>query len=77
MSQLRDVQRLVELICPLLAGHSPGVQSAVLADLTAIWLAGHTAFGSTAKTDAMREGLLTQHVELVRMLIPINAGEER
>jgi hypothetical protein len=60
------VARLMGAIKPLLAGHSPAMQGAVLADLLAIWLAGHHAGGETA---AMRERLLAMHIGTVRALV--------
>ena len=46
----------------LLAGHDPAWQSAVLADLLSLWVAGH-------RPD-VREDVLAMHIELVRKLIP-------
>lgn len=63
---------IVERIRPLLAGKHPALQSSVLADLAAIWLAGHDK--------ALRLDLLDAHVALIRELIPVNAtllGTER
>lgn len=71
--------RLVELICPILAGHPPEVQSAVLADLLAMWIAGH--FTPRTNEDEwvndqllaeMRDDLLVEHVKLVRDLVKPN-----
>lgn len=59
------IVEIVERIRPLLAGHHPAIQGAALADLLAIWLAGHPA--------AFREDLLTMHITKVRELIPVNA----
>lgn len=42
---------LVERIKPILAGQSPQVQGAVVADLTAIWLGGHHALLRTEALD--------------------------
>jgi hypothetical protein len=36
-----DSQALANRIKPLLAGHSPFVQGAALAELVSLWLAGH------------------------------------
>lgn len=58
------VDALVERIRPILAGNHPAVQGAVLADLLAIWLAGHPA--------ELRHELLTMHDATVRKLIPVN-----
>ena len=63
--------RLVMQIRPLLAGLDPGVQSAALADLLAMWLAGHIT-DSPQSTEAFREALLADHIELVRRLVPVN-----
>lgn len=64
-SQAIVVQALCRVIKPLLAGHHPRVQSAVLADLLAMWLAGHL-------DHAVREEVLAEHIELVRKLVPVN-----
>jgi hypothetical protein len=53
-----------ERVKPLLAGHPPEVQGAVLADLLAIWLVGHAP--------ALREQMLALHIEMVRELIEPN-----
>lgn len=74
-----EVQRLVEkirpLLFPLLAGHPPEIQGAALADLTAIWLAGHIYDGDAEATAGLRESLLEYHMAAVRALIPIYAKE--
>jgi hypothetical protein len=69
----KDAEAIVERIKPILAGRSPELQGEVLADLLAIWLAGHIAPGDPAATCEMREHLLAMHVDEVRELIPINA----
>jgi len=61
------VQNIVRGVKPLLAGHSPAVQSAALADLLSMWLAAHPDF--------MREDLLQGYVELTRKLIPLTEKE--
>jgi hypothetical protein len=68
-----EVMRLVEEIKPLLAGKSAFVQGAALADLLAIFLAGHIAPGNQAATNQLREDILTMHIEKVRELVPVNA----
>jgi hypothetical protein len=60
------VAKVVDRVCPILAGHHPGIQGAALADLLAIWLAGHPP--------EVREGLLTFHIAQVRQLIAVNAA---
>lgn len=55
-----------------LAGRDPMIQGAVLADLVAIWLAGHIVPTDKDLTNKLREDLLAVHVEHVRKLIPVN-----
>lgn len=64
-SQENEVIATVDRIRPLLAGRSPEVQRAVLADLLAIWVAGHPP--------QLRQGLMDMHIDMVRVLIPLNA----
>lgn len=61
----KTVARIVENVRPFLADQGPHNQGAALADLVAMWLAGHPP--------SIREDLLALHVELVRRLIPVNA----
>ena len=56
------VERATMTAHRLLAGHDPAWQSAVLADLLSLWVAGH-------RPD-VREDVLAIHIELVRKLIP-------
>lgn len=56
--------KLAQEIHPLLAGHHPAVQGAALADLLAMWLAGHDA--------DLRDALLENHIERVIELVPAN-----
>jgi hypothetical protein len=63
----RESQALANRIKPLLAGHSPLVQGAALAELVSLWLAGHYQFGPE-----LSETILQQHIELVRELTPVN-----
>jgi len=61
-----DVERvnlISSLIEPLLKGLHPGEQGAILADLLAIWLAGHPF--------ALHDQLIEAHVRGVRRLIPL------
>jgi hypothetical protein len=60
-------------IWPLLAGHAPEVQGAALADLLAIWLAGHHVAGDEYATRSLRAELLAMHCAAVRTLTAINA----
>jgi hemerythrin len=69
--EARRAQELVEAIKPILAGEAPHIQGAALADLLAMWLAGHVAVGDPEASQAMRETLLTAHIEAVRDLVPV------
>jgi len=40
-AEIRQIRDLIKQIKPLLAGKGPGVQGAVLAWLTAMWVSGH------------------------------------
>ena len=60
-----EVDEVVQACRPILAGRHPAIVSAVLADMLAIWLAGHPK--------PYREDVLRGHIDLVRDLIAINA----
>lgn len=68
-----EIIALVALIRPLLAGRRGEVQGAVLADLLAIWLAGHHVAGDAEATQSLRAELLALHLEGVTKLVPVNA----
>ena len=67
----KETARLVEersqKMQPFLSGLGPMVQGAVLADLVALWLAGH--MGEDA--EQYRELLIAHFLEHVRKLIPV------
>jgi hypothetical protein len=65
-------QELITKIAPLLADNDPAVQSAALADLTAMWLAGHFMNNDLAGTHKLRQLLLHEHIKLIQQLIPLN-----
>lgn len=74
--ETRAATALADSIKPMLAGKGPAVQSVVLADLTALWLAGHRWVGVPSATqEAFREQLLRSHIELVRTLLPFADAE--
>ena len=73
MSEAAEVFEIVARIRPLLAGKPACVQGAVLADLLAMWVAGHHVAGNPAATDEMRARLLSDHFEGVCKLTVINA----
>jgi hypothetical protein len=67
------VAALVDRIRALLADHPPEVQGIVLADLLAIWLAGHYIPDDSNATREERDDLLANHCAMVRKLVPVNA----
>jgi hypothetical protein len=73
MTEAEDLVRKIEL---LLAGKPRLLQSTILADLLATWLAGHFDLsGNRKKTEAMRKQVLEHHLGLVRDLLPFNERE--
>lgn len=70
MPGMDDVETLAKAIKPLLAGKSPAIQGAVLADLLALWLAGHVVPGDPAAAEELRAELLARHVRAVIRLVP-------
>jgi hypothetical protein len=67
-----EAMALVKKIRPLLAGKDPNVQGAVLADLLAMWLAGHVQLGDPEATKRIRQEMLELHIVGVKTLIDIN-----
>lgn len=63
------VMHLVKMVSAQLAGEAPETQGAVLADLAAMWLAGHP--------EASREAILKLHVGAIRRLVPVNLAKQR
>jgi hypothetical protein len=69
---------LMEEIRPHLVGRGAEVQSAALADLTAMWLAGmfltdrQTGELKRGATDRMREVALKVFIKTVKELVPVN-----
>jgi len=55
-------------IQPLLAGHGPELQGAVIADLCAIWIAGHRCSDPVQEAQ-IHEELLALHKKFVRELV--------
>jgi len=62
------VDKLVELVRPILAPYSPEIRGAVLADLMAINLAGFQGIGK----HKVRRDLLRMHNEAIQNLIKVN-----
>jgi hypothetical protein len=67
-----EVEAIVDRIRPILAGNPPELVGGVLADLFAIWLAGHFDVGGRTETAALREALIAQWLETARKLIKPN-----
>jgi hemerythrin len=65
-----QVASLVTRIRRLLKGSDLVVQGAVLADLLANWLTAHTVNFDAQETTALRERMLTMHLNEVRQLMP-------
>lgn len=74
--QAYDADNLVEDISKLLAGHPPEVQSAALADLTAMWLAGMQDLDNpeSAGLLALRRKLFREWCKTVLKLVPPNVA---
>jgi hypothetical protein len=72
-SQAHEVERLVRELGAVLHGRDPAVQSAVLADLLSMWLAGHVNFEDAAAAERHRTSLLLAHMTLVYDLVKPNA----
>jgi hypothetical protein len=67
------VGRLVEQIKAILAGQPPEIQGAALADLLALWLAGHAYEGMPSASARLREALLLKHTAQVLARVPSTA----
>lgn len=59
-----ETQELVNQIAPMLHGRDPGVTGGCLADLLAMWLAGHPDF--------VREDMLAFHMMSTMELVAVN-----
>ena len=71
-TQAEEVEALVNAVRPLFAGKPTGIQGAALADLLAIWLAGHVIRDDPAATERIRADVLEAHLIAVRALVPVN-----
>jgi hypothetical protein len=71
----KDADQALDLVrdCSrLFAGKPAEVQGAALADLLALWLAGHVIVGDPKATERVRKEVLAMHLETVWNLVPIN-----
>jgi hypothetical protein len=66
---------LAESMRPLLSGKGSMLQGAALAELVAMWLAGHIVDGNAKATDRARRTTLRMFVETVVKLIPVMERE--
>lgn len=75
MSARRDATTalsLAERVRPVLAGNPPDIIGAALADLVAMWIAGHFDTRGAIETAKHREQLIGQWLDTVRQLIEVN-----
>jgi hypothetical protein len=68
-----ETLEIAERIKPLLAGREPVLQSAILAELLSILLAGHWIPGEPEETATLRRTILATHCTLVLELTEVNA----
>ena len=66
-------EALAEKIAPMFAGLDPDIIGAALADLTAIWLAGHRIVDDGLATAQLRDEVLRAHTRVIRKLTTLNA----
>jgi hypothetical protein len=67
MIDIGEMERTSRQIRAILAGRDPRAQSAILAELLSIWVAGLHPL--------LRAQLLTDHIALVQRLIPVSEKE--
>jgi hypothetical protein len=67
MPKIPEQIELVDKIKPFLTGHDPSIQGAALAELLALWLAGHHP--------DLRHEMLDLHIDTVRELVPVAEAE--
>ncbi len=67
------IKAIVTALSRHLVGLRPEIQGAALADLLAMWLAGHHIKGDEHATRELRAKLLAMHCHTVRELFPVNA----
>jgi len=73
MTVTDDVKPLTNACMAVLDGAPREISGAVLADLLAMWLAGHVIIGDAEATSKLRARLLMQHVGAVLALTEVNA----
>ena len=74
LPEIKLVDRLVQQIKPILAGHPPEIQGAVLCECTALWLAGFNPDRPPAERREKREEMLAFHDRYVRKMVATYDG---
>jgi hypothetical protein len=69
----REALEISEKVTALLAGHTPELTGAVLAELVSGWIAGHVVFGDAKATDQWRQVRFDEFVDMTRGLLTTNA----
>lgn len=72
VAETKQAMAIVRAAQPLFEGKPATVQGTALADLLALWLAGHVIPGNPDATKRAREQVLEKHLVTVRALIDIN-----
>lgn len=70
------VEGVAAKIAPFLAGLSSHMQGAIIAELTANWLAGHIVVGNPRLSRELRGELFKVHCEAVRELADLEARKQ-
>lgn len=72
-TEVAVIEETVNKIRPFLAGLPPELQGAILAELAAVWVAGHHIEGDVEATAEFRSDLLESYLSLVEEMIPVKA----
>lgn len=72
-----QVEEGVNAIRPLLAGKSPELQSAILADLSSMWLCGLVVLGDYEATRDMRDWAFVNYMALIKSLVESGVNEPK
>jgi hypothetical protein len=69
----QTIQKLFDHVRPQFGGYKPQVVGAALADLTALWLAGHYVADDPEATRGLRGDLLRLHITMIKQMIGPNS----
>lgn len=58
----KEYEEILARLKPIIGGREPMLQSAIVAELTCLWLVGHA--------DLLRAGLFVGHMDLIRKILP-------